>query len=129
MVFPPSLKKAKQDNVKMQVRILRGEQKKINMTTNTIHEQQTWELYFEYCQKYSSNSTELQLLLTSPAVNKYFLEQLDRINTLLNTFQSGLKPRLKELMLKDVLQFYSRPLINKALKTTVKTSLSITNLN
>ncbi|MFK7060924.1 hypothetical protein V3Q90_12450 [Flavobacterium oreochromis] len=99
------------------------------MTTNTIHEQQTWELYFEYCQKYSSNSTELQLLLTSPAVNKYFLEQLDRINTLLNTFQSGLKSSLKEKMFEDVLEFYSRPLIKKALKTNKKTSYSITKLN
>ncbi|MFK7033166.1 hypothetical protein [Flavobacterium oreochromis] len=100
------------------------------MTTNTLNEQQTWELYFDYCQKYSSNSTELQLLLTSPAVNKYFMTRLNKINTLLNTFQSGLKTSLKEKMFEeDLLEYYSRPLIKKALKTTEKTSLSITNLN
>ncbi|QYS89086.1 hypothetical protein [Flavobacterium davisii] len=99
------------------------------MTTNTLQEQQTWDLYFEYCSKYSSNSNELQLLLASPAVNNYFMAQLNKINRLLNTFKSGLKPRLKEMMMKDVLQFYSRPLINQALKTEEKHLFPLTFLN
>ena len=106
-----------------------GAKNKQNMTTNTLQEQQTWELYFEYCQKYSSNSTELQLLLASPAVNNYFMTQLNKINELLNTFKRGFKPRLKEMMMKDVLQFYSRPLINKALKTEEKHLFPLTTLN